>query len=169
MDGSVAMVPGRAVVDLSSDGGTLSRRSGAPCDATPKRERTDSLPLRVVPLAPLLVALSLGIMVDRFVEPWETWSWAILAAACGGSAALSFRRETLAGASVLAAFCAIGGGWHHSWWTDRDRNDLCLSASESPRPAWIRGVVRDAMGVRRNGGHGFGPRFGFGGRGHFRR
>jgi competence protein ComEC len=155
------MVPDRAVMDRSSDGGTFNRQSGLPGAATPMRERAERLSLRVVPLAPLLVALSLGIVVDRFVEPWETWSWAILAAACGGFAALLFRRETLAGASVLAAFCAIGGGWHHSWWTDRDCNDLCWSATESPRPAWIRGVVRDAMGVRRNGGHGFGPRFGF--------
>ena len=55
---------------------------------------------------------------------------------------------------VLAAFAAIGGGWHHYRWSDLAADDLARSVTETPQPAWVRGVVREALGLRKSEGFG---------------
>ena len=42
---------------------------------------------------------------------------------------------------------ALGGGWHHACWSDLAPDDLARSVSEEPRPAWVRGVLRDVLGI----------------------
>jgi competence protein ComEC len=124
------------------------------------RHEAGGVSLRAVPLAPMVAAVSLGIVVDRFVEPWGTGTWAILALTSGILAALGYRHEVFSSVAVVAACCAIGGGWHHSWWSDRARDDLYWSVTETPRPVWVRGVIRDVLGARRTDRHPFGPSFG---------
>jgi competence protein ComEC len=101
-----------------------------------------------VPLAPLFAAASLGIVVDRFAGSWATRDWAALALACAGLAVLTFRRAIVSSLALVGAFGALGGGWHHSWWSDRVRDDLARTVTEAPQPAWLRGMVRDVLGVR---------------------
>ena len=105
--------------------------------------------MRWAPLSPLVAAVCLGIVGDRFSMPLDTRIWVEVILGCGVVAILTFRRERISSLAIIAAFWAIGGGWHHYWWTDRDRDDLSLSVTETPRSAWVRGVVRDAPGVRR--------------------
>src|SRR5207253_2301428 len=62
--------------------------------------------------------------------------------------------------ALLAAFWAIGGGWHHHRWVDRLRDDLAWSFTETPRPAWVRGVIRETMGLRQTDRFRAGPGFG---------
>jgi competence protein ComEC len=128
---------------------------------TPTGDEVESAPtppggFRWAPLVPLVVAVSLGIIVDRYVEPWGTSTWVALAVGAGAAALLATNRELAGGLAVVAAFWALGGGWHHLRWSDRDPDDLAGSVGESPRPAWVRGVVRETMGVRHDSPDRFG-------------
>ena len=104
--------------------------------------------LRWAPLVPLVLASSLGIVVDRFAEPWGTTTWAALALGAGAVALVATSRDVVGNLAVVAAFWALGGGWHHYRWSDRGPDDLGGSVTETPQPAWVRGVVREALGVR---------------------
>ena len=113
--------------------------------------------LRWAPLVPLVLASSLGIVVDRFAEPWGTTTWAALALGAGAVALVATSRDVVGNLAVLAAFWALGGGWHHYRWSDRGPDDLGGSVTETPRPAWVRGVVREALGVRQDDPDRYGP------------
>ena len=104
--------------------------------------------LRWAPLVPLVLAASLGIIIDRYADPWETATWAALALGAGAGGLLATNRELAGNLAVVAAFCALGGGWHHGRWSDRGPDDLGGSVGETPRPAWVRGLVREVLGVR---------------------
>ncbi len=101
---------------------------------------------RVAPLAPLAIAVSAGVLADRFVDPQGTWAWAIASLAASGLAALIRFSPRVSGWAILAAFAALGGGWHHYWWSDLAPDDLARAAW-SPgerRPAWVKGVLVEA-------------------------
>ena len=72
-------------------------------------------------------------------------------------AILTNRHTRLSSLALVAAFSVIGAAWHHYRWSDMTANDLAWSATETPRPAWVRGVVRESRGVRHQR-----PGFGFG-------
>jgi competence protein ComEC len=96
------------------------------------------------PLAPPAAALAAGIVADRCVAPCGTLAWAAIA---GGAAAIALalcrRRGSLPILAILAAFAALGGGWHHHRWSDLAADDLARGDWSSPRPAWVRGVLGD--------------------------
>jgi competence protein ComEC len=95
-------------------------------------------------------------MVDRLAEPLETRSWLMTAGVLGGVAMVTARRMITGAAMLLAAAFALAGGWHHYRWFDVAPDDLARRVGETPRPAWVRGVVRDALGSRHQAtGHGF--------------
>ena len=102
----------------------------------------------VAPLVPLALALAAGIVADRYVRPWGTAAWGTLAllASVGLSAGLG-RRPFAGIAAILAIAVALGGGWHHACWSDLVVDDLARSVTEEPRPAWVRGVLRDVLGI----------------------
>ncbi len=104
--------------------------------------------MKWAPLVPLLMAVSSGILVDRFIDPWETMTWAALAIGAGLAGMLATTRRVAANLAVVAAFAAIGGGWHHHRWSDRAADDLGEIVSEDPLPARIRGTVWDLLGTR---------------------
>ena len=119
-------------------------------------ENASSPAFVVAPLVPLVAAVAMGIVVDRFVEPCQTKAWLMIALACGAIAVLTVRRALISSLAVMVASCAIGGGWHHFRWSDMAPDDLAWSITETPRPAWVRGVVREALGLRKTEGFGFG-------------
>ena len=102
----------------------------------------------IAPLAPLVAAMAAGIIVDRWLDPCETKVWVTIALILGAIAALTTRVTSIFYVSMLAAIAAIGGGWHHHRWTDQSADDLAHSVTETPRPAWLRGVVTEARGLR---------------------
>ena len=50
--------------------------------------------------------------------------------------------------ALLLAFGALGGGWHHYRWSDLAADDLSRGVNETPRPAWVRGVLDEVLGFR---------------------
>ncbi|WP_422928442.1 hypothetical protein [Singulisphaera sp. PoT] len=100
------------------------------------------------PLMPVALAMAAGIVMDRYFEPCGTLSWTILALAGTLVAGLCWRWPTPATAGLLLAFAGLGGGWHHHHWSDLPADDLARTASDLPRPAWIRGEIREVQGTR---------------------
>jgi competence protein ComEC len=111
--------------------------------------------LKVAPLAPLVAVVSAGIIVDRFIEPLDTSAWLSLVLAFAAIALVSVRRRLISYLALLGAFLAVGAGWHHYRWSALESDDLVWGISESPKPAWVRGIVREALGLRHSEGFGF--------------
>ena len=59
-----------------------------------------------------------------------------------------WRRRSFATASILVALFALGAAWHHYRYTDTEPDDLALNLTETGRQSWVRGIVRDALGVQ---------------------
>jgi competence protein ComEC len=111
----------------------------------------------IAPLAPILVAATLGIVADRWLLAFETKTWVTIALPFGVIAILTNRHTRICCLALLAGVLAIGAGWHHLCWSDMVADDLARSVTETPRPTWARGVVREARGLRhQREGFGFG-------------
>lgn len=102
----------------------------------------------VAPLAPALGALALGVVVDRFAWPFETTTWSAALLALTVVSALSIRRAWVSTLCLLGAIVAAGGGYHHHRWFDLAPDDLARGIDETPRPAWLRGIVEEIIGER---------------------
>ncbi len=102
----------------------------------------------IAPLAPLLVATAIGIVSDRWFLALETKKLAMISLTFGVTAILARRHTRFCSLMLLAAFWAIGAGWHHHRWSDMAADDLAWSATETPKPAWVRGIVSEARGLR---------------------
>ena len=110
------------------------------------------------PLVPVSFAVASGVVIDRYVAVGGAFTWGILALGAAGAVGLGgWRRRRIGYSLVFVAFLCLGGGWHHHRWSDLARDDLALRVSETPRPAWTRGVLREV--------HGFRPGLGAGDRG----
>ena len=131
------------------DGNAASRCGSvvaSPADSESKRANLQGFV--IAPLAPLVAALAAGIIADRCLEPCETKVWVTIGLTLGAVAALTTRITSVFYVTMLAAVVAIGGGWHHHRWSDHGADDLAQSVTEIPRPAWVRGVVSEARGLR---------------------
>jgi len=103
-------------------------------------------------MAPALGGLVLGVVVDRFAEPFETTTWAGLLLVLAAFSALALRRGGVSTLCLLGAIVAAGGGYHHHRWSDLAPDDLARGVDETPRPAWLRGVVEEVVGRRQREG-----------------
>jgi competence protein ComEC len=112
--------------------------------------------IAVAPLVPIVAALTIGIVLDHHFEPCQTRIWVALLFAFLLMAAISVRHSVTCCAALLAAIAALGGAWHHFRWADLAADDLSRSVTEAPQPAWVRGVVRDCLGLRQSESFGFG-------------
>lgn len=65
---------------------------------------------RWAPLIPLVVAVAVGIIVDRYAEPWATSTWVALAVGAGAAALMGTNRELAGSLAVVAAFGASAAG-----------------------------------------------------------
>ena len=83
-------------------------------------------------MALVLIALSAGIVIDRYLDPFETAAWINLALASITVACLGLRRAWLSSVGLATAILAIGGGWHHYRWNELAADDLSPGASEMP-------------------------------------
>ena len=104
----------------------------------------------------IVVALAVGIVLDRYLEPWGTRRWAGFTLLFVAIAVFLARRRLICIVLVLTAIAALGGAWHHHRYSDIDPDDLALRFTDAGDPAWVRGVVREALGVRTGAGFGFG-------------
>jgi hypothetical protein len=94
---------------------------------------------RIEPLAPLAFAISAGVLADRYVGPLGTFAWSVSAVVLAGLAALAWRSRGVGGWAIVAAFVALGGAWHHYWWSDLAPDDLA-------RAPWTSGERRATGG-----------------------
>ena len=100
--------------------------------------------------------IAIGIVADRWFLSWEATTFVKLALALGAIALLANRHARLCNLTLLAAYCVLGAGWHHYRWSDLNADDLARTVTDTPRPAWIRGVVSEASGLRhKRPGYGF--------------
>jgi len=104
----------------------------------------------VAPLAPLALAASAGVAADRFGDPMGTLTWAGLALAGVGLAAVGWRWRWACAWAIAASFGALAGGWHHYWWSDLAGDDPARAAwaQGERRPSWVRGVVFEGAAFR---------------------
>jgi competence protein ComEC len=131
--------------------------SGVSTGRAIERSREPATRIIIPPLVPVVGAFAAGILVDRYAEPYGTRTWAMLALACGGIGVIVIRHGRLGALVLLFVLFALGGGWDHYRWSDLQPDDLAWSTTETPRPAWVRGVIREALGLRRNEGLAFRP------------
>ena len=105
---------------------------------------------RIAPLAPLAIAATAGVLADRLAGPMGTFAWAVAAMVGAGFAALTRRSPRVGTWAIVAAFAALGGGWHHDWWSDLAPDDLARAAwaPGERRPTWARGVLVEAATFR---------------------
>ena len=115
--------------------------------------RGDSL-LR--PCVWVVVAMAVGIVLDRYLDPWGRTTWVGFSLLSTAIAVFLARRRMICIVFVLVATAALGGAWHHYRYSEIDPDDLALRFTEAGHPAWVRGVVREALGVRTSDGFGFG-------------
>jgi competence protein ComEC len=111
-------------------------------------EHTPASGALVAPLVPPALALAAGIVADRYARPWGTEVWAALALLAAAGVGIGLWRCRRAGMlALLIMTLALGGGWHHACWSRLDGDDLAWSVPEESRPAWVRGVLCDVLGV----------------------
>jgi competence protein ComEC len=111
----------------------------------------------IAPLVPVVAALSAGVLADRFADPLATQTWITIALSAGVAVLVTARWRHINNAAVLVALAAVGAGWHHFRWSDVSADDLARRVSETPQPAWVRGIVRETLGARHQApGYGFG-------------
>lgn len=109
--------------------------------------------LPTAPLAPVALAMGIGITVDRYLASGTTLFWVTAALAAAAVAALCGRGATgVAYAAILTAWLAVGGGWHHARWSDLAPEDVARRVSETPQPAWLRGVLLEVPAFRPGSG-----------------
>jgi competence protein ComEC len=98
------------------------------------------------PLAPVAISVSLGVLADRFVVPWETITWSAIAV-CAGVIVL-FVRSSWTFAAVLVAFVALGAAWHHHHWSDLAPDDLARGDWSSGGLVQLRGALAEVPTFR---------------------
>ncbi len=136
---------------------TACAGAGTPRGLPPVAQPERALKFVIAPLVPVVAAIAAGIMVDRLVEPLATRAWVTIALAAGIIAAATVRRGLVSAVAIVVSLFALGGGWHHYRWSDLSPDDLAPRVNETPRPAWVRGVVRETLGLRHQApGYGFG-------------
>lgn len=112
--------------------------------------------LTVPPLVPLLVAFAAGIVIDHHLDLRDSPTWINLALAASTVACIGLRWELVSSLAVLIAVLATGAAWHEDRWNHRPPDDLSWSVTETPRPAWVRGVITEMLGTRNLPGYGHG-------------
>ncbi len=98
-------------------------------------------PPRAAPLIPIVVAVGLGIVLDREFDPCSTSHWTGLSLVSALLTILLWNRKISATVALLCALVAFGGAWHHQAWSDRAPHDLAALNLKGPTLNWLRGVV----------------------------
>src|SRR5262245_33112912 len=98
------------------------------------------------PLAPVAIAVSLGVLADRFVVPWETITWSAIA--LGAGVLVLFVRSSWTFAGVLVAFVALGAAWHHHRWSDLAPDDLARGDWSAGGLVQLRGALAEVPTFR---------------------
>jgi competence protein ComEC len=104
--------------------------------------------LPCLPAVPVALAAAAGIAADRFGPQASTTTWAAVAGVAAVLGLLTWRWPGASIPALLVAFAALGGGWHHRRWSDLEPDDLARGDWETPRPAWLRGVLDEVPEFR---------------------
>ena len=112
-----------------------------------ERDHRRGGPAASAPLLPLAMAAAAGVVADRGASPCGTTAWAAIAGALAALAMLG-RSRRWGALALLGSWVALGGGWHHSWWSDLAPDDLARAGFGEGRPAWVRGVLVEVPAFR---------------------
>lgn len=86
----------------------------------------------------LLAAVSAGIVLDRYCDlPFLFWGAAAAAGLLGWLLLFVCWRSDFSSHLLLAAWAALGGGWHHVWWNVYPANEIGLLAVEAGTPTAV--------------------------------
>lgn len=130
---------------MANAGSDPGSRRGAEVDPGPC--------LRIAPLVPLLLAMVGGIAIDRGIDAIATRTWLTLSLVTLTISGLSLRRTLLSYIVVLLSILALGAACHHARWNDFPADDLAWGVSDTPRPAWVRGMIVETLGLRSGDGY----------------
>ena len=105
-------------------------------------------------MMPLALAVAAGVLADRSAGPWGTFAWSASAVTLAVVGWLARRTRVPCDVAIVAAVVAIGGGWHHYWFSDLAADDLARASwpSGDRRPAWVRGVAVETATFREGDG-----------------
>jgi len=108
----------------------------------PETEGPRPAAARYQPLVIVLVAVSSGIMADRFRPMAVGWWWAIAAGTwMFWWVAWRWKWNRCAAAAILLAAAGAAASWHHCRWCLFARNDLGCYASNDTRPVCVEAVA----------------------------
>ncbi len=101
--------------------------------------------LEIAPMMPAAVAMSAGVVIDRFFWNGATTVWIGITAVAIVLAAVEYALLRRLLFAILVAWCGIGGAWHHARWFDRPADDISrrFGPRDAGSPAWIKGVIVD--------------------------
>lgn len=117
------------------------------------------------PLMLLLIAASLGIVLDRYwPQSFDRWCFVTLAAAGCWLLAAMLRWRIVAIAPLLLAWCCGFAAWHHAWWqvypvdelgrsASLDIVPVCLEARALSNVRWQPAPQRDPLATIPQGDH----------------
>ena len=107
-------------VATPAGGGPHSERSGTNLHSRSLRQEKARAPAKFViaPLAPLLAAMAIGIVADRWFVVFESKTLGAIALVLGVIAIFTNRHTRLSSLALVAAFSVIGATWHHYRWSD---------------------------------------------------
>ena len=111
-------------------------------------EKTPPCPARTPPTVPVALALIAGTCLDRYSALAETKHWVYLASAASIAGLLSMQWRRLSAVLIVLALIALAAAWHHRRWSEVADDDLGHSVNDTPRPAWIKGVIVESLGFR---------------------
>ena len=95
------------------------------------------------PMVPILVAMGLGIVIDRYAPPGFAVSF-LVAISCSAAwlCAWIVRRNSCAALLLLAAVGTAAAAWHHDRWRGFTLDELGLAASPESRPICLEAIAQ---------------------------
>ncbi len=111
-------------------------------NAAAKENAQQSVSGRIQPLVVLLAAVSAGIIVDRYEEiPASAWLTVAISSFVCWLLLWLVGLERCSAMMLLASAAAIGGAWHHCYWSLYPSDELGRAATETPQPVCVEALV----------------------------
>lgn len=132
---------------MAGTAGASSGPAAAAGGRTSSASGPDLAAVRREPAVPVVLALALGILGDRWWSPtlatWLAGSATLLLTA--GLLQRAGRWNRAAAGAVLLVWVGLGGVRHHLVWSVREADNVSTCASDAPRPARVTARLRSPL------------------------